>query len=120
MSKQYEGKEISPRARGRCSRREALVAGLEWGTTAAAVLWGWPVLGAAMGTSAGRKEASWSRRMPGGRAQCQVCPRQCVLGTGERSFCRNRRNRGGRIVNEAFDNPCVLTVDPVEKTPRMP
>ncbi len=49
--------------------------------------------------------------------QCLVCPMNCVLAPGEVCFCRTRMNRGGKLVNNAYANPCIVRVDPVEKTP---
>ena len=55
--------------------------------------------------------------LEGGKVQCLVCPMNCVLEPGEVCFCRTRMNRGGKLVNNAYGNPCIVRVDPVEKTP---
>jgi pyruvate formate lyase activating enzyme len=52
-----------------------------------------------------------------GKVQCLVCPMNCILDPGEVCFCRTRMNLGGKLVNNAYGNPCVVRVDPVEKTP---
>ncbi len=52
-----------------------------------------------------------------GRVRCLVCPMLCVLEKGEVCFCRTRMNLGGRLVNNAYGNPCIVRTDPVEKTP---
>jgi pyruvate formate lyase activating enzyme len=46
-----------------------------------------------------------------------VCPLNCILEDGETCFCRTRTNIGGVLYNYAYNNPCVLNVDPVEKGP---
>ena len=34
----------------------------------------------------------------GGKILCQLCPRACRLGEGQRAFCFVRMNEGGRMV----------------------
>lgn len=54
----------------------------------------------------------------GGRAvRCLLCPNRCTLGEGQRGLCRNRVNRGGRLLAEAYGRVCALGADPVEKKP---
>lgn len=55
--------------------------------------------------------------LPGKRTICSVCPLDCRLEDGETCFCRTRTNRGGRLHVTAWENPCVLAVDPIEKVP---
>jgi pyruvate formate lyase activating enzyme len=62
------------------------------------------------------KEAyHYSRR--GADVQCQVCPNQCVLSPGDRSHCRNKVNKDGRLYTLAYADPCTFHVDPIEKKP---
>jgi len=56
-------------------------------------------------------------RLPGNRTQCHLCPRQRVLEDGQTCFCRTRTNRGGTLYNTAYNNPCALHIDPLEKAP---
>jgi pyruvate formate lyase activating enzyme len=51
------------------------------------------------------------------RIQCHVCPLNCILQDGETCFCRTRTNVGGKLLTRAYDNPCILQVDPIEKLP---
>ncbi len=87
--------------------------------TAPAILAG--VKGVRPGTSAKRQnqwvESSHYVKLPGNRIQCFVCPVNCVLSSGETCPCRTRTNHGGTLYNHAYDNPCVLSVDPIEKLP---
>ncbi len=49
--------------------------------------------------------------------QCQRCPNMCILKPGERSFCRTRVNKDGKLYTYAYGNPCAVHIDPVEKKP---
>ena len=71
----------------------------------------------AAGAAEQRCEARHYRRLSGKRIQCFVCPLNCILEDGETCFCRTRTNVGGILYNYAYNNPCVLNVDPVEKGP---
>lgn len=53
----------------------------------------------------------------GTNTQCFICPLNCKLKTGETCFCRTRTNHSGKLLNHAYDNPCVISVDPIEKLP---
>ena len=52
-----------------------------------------------------------------GNVQCKVCPNNCLLAPGDRSHCRNKVNRAGRLYTLAYADPCTFHVDPVEKKP---
>ncbi len=53
----------------------------------------------------------------GQNVQCKVCPNDCLLEPEDRSHCRNKVNKGGRLYTMAYGNPCAFQVDPVEKKP---
>jgi len=53
----------------------------------------------------------------GRNVQCKVCPNNCLLEPGDRSHCRNRINRDGKLYTLVYGNPCTFHVDPVEKKP---
>ncbi len=63
------------------------------------------------------REVDFYESLPGKRIQCFVCPLHCKLEEGETCFCRTRTNYDGKLFTEAYNNPCVLRVDPIEKTP---
>ncbi len=64
------------------------------------------------------KEVEFYRKLPGRKIQCHVCPRHCVLNSGETCFCLTRKNHNGRLLNHAFNSPCKLIPnDPIEKLP---
>jgi len=52
-----------------------------------------------------------------GLVQCQLCPRECVLRSGERGECKVRENRNGRLYTMVCDFPCAVHADPIEKKP---
>lgn len=55
--------------------------------------------------------------MDGGRVECGLCPRGCVVPEGGAGFCGVRGNEGGRMVSFAYGRPVALQVDPIEKKP---
>ena len=64
----------------------------------------------------------WSREayhytQLGKNVQCHVCPNQCILEEGDRSICRVKVNKGGKLYTLVYGNPCAVHVDPVEKKP---
>lgn len=65
----------------------------------------------------GLRPSPFSAALPGGAAQCTLCPNACALAEGERGRCRVRENRGGRLHTLVWGNPCAINVDPVEKKP---
>ena len=62
-------------------------------------------------------EARHYRKLNKKRVQCTRCPNLCKLKPGERSFCRTRINREGKLFTVAYGNPCAIHIDPVEKKP---
>ena len=63
------------------------------------------------------REIDFYERLPEHRIQCFVCPLHCVLSDGETCFCRTRTNVGGTLYTRAYNNPCILRTDPIEKVP---
>lgn len=49
--------------------------------------------------------------------QCRLCFRGCILGAGERGFCRVRENRGGKLYSLVYGKPCAVQIDPIELEP---
>ena len=46
-----------------------------------------------------------------------MCPRQCVVGEGQRGYCRVRENIGGEYYTVVFGRVCAYHIDPIEKKP---
>ncbi len=52
-----------------------------------------------------------------GRVQCDLCPRFCKLGEGQRGLCFVRGREGGGIVLSTYGRSSGFCVDPIEKKP---
>lgn len=62
------------------------------------------------------KEAYHYRKY-GDNVQCLVCPNQCLLEPDDRSICRNKVNKDGKLYTLAYGNPASVHIDPIEKKP---
>lgn len=51
------------------------------------------------------------------KVQCELCPRRCILGPGQRGDCRVRENIGGELTTLVYGNPCAVHIDQMEKKP---
>ncbi len=63
------------------------------------------------------KKAMHYSRLSNHRVQCTLCPRSCVVLSGQRGFCRVRENREGEYYTLVHSNPCAVHIDPIEKKP---
>ncbi len=61
--------------------------------------------------------ARWWHRLPDGRIQCDLCPRDCRLHQGQRGLCFVRRRVGDAIVLATYGRSSGFCVDPIEKKP---
>ncbi len=52
-----------------------------------------------------------------GRVQCDMCPRHCRLGEGQRGLCFVRGREHGQIVLKTYGRSSGFCVDPIEKKP---
>lgn len=64
-----------------------------------------------------KREIDFYDRLDDNRIQCHVCPLDCTLTEGETCFCRTRTNVGGRLYTRAYNNPCIMRYDAIEKLP---
>ncbi|MFH1860550.1 MAG: AmmeMemoRadiSam system radical SAM enzyme [bacterium] len=48
---------------------------------------------------------------------CLLCPWKCSLSSGESGRCKVRENKNGELITLAYDNPCAVHIDPIEKNP---
>jgi len=63
------------------------------------------------------KLSPYFRTLENQKIQCQLCPRECIVGIGRRGFCGVRENREGQYYSLVYGNPCAVHVDPIEKKP---
>jgi pyruvate formate lyase activating enzyme len=59
----------------------------------------------------------WWHRLPDGRIQCDLCPRDCKLHAGQRGACFVRANQDGQMVLTTYGRSSGFCIDPVEKKP---
>jgi len=52
-----------------------------------------------------------------GKILCELCPRECRVGEGQRAFCFVRQNVAGEMVLTTYGRSSGFCVDPIEKKP---
>jgi len=62
-------------------------------------------------------EALFYENLDQDTVKCLLCPHECVLKNGDRSFCRVREPKNGKLYSLVYDLVCSLHVDPIEKKP---
>ncbi|HRZ86336.1 MAG TPA: AmmeMemoRadiSam system radical SAM enzyme [bacterium] len=63
------------------------------------------------------KEALYYTKLDGNKAQCGLCPHNCIVADGKAGFCRVRSNRGGVLYSDIFARVTSYGLDPIEKKP---
>ncbi|HEU0032915.1 MAG TPA: AmmeMemoRadiSam system radical SAM enzyme [Kofleriaceae bacterium] len=61
--------------------------------------------------------ARWWHATDDGRIQCDLCPRDCRLGDGQRGMCFVRKREGDRMVLTTYGRSSGFALDPIEKKP---
>ncbi|MFA5553357.1 MAG: AmmeMemoRadiSam system radical SAM enzyme [Phycisphaerae bacterium] len=51
------------------------------------------------------------------KVQCELCPKYCLIDSGQSGDCRVRINLDGVLRTVVYGYPCSIHVDPVEKKP---
>ena len=51
------------------------------------------------------------------KVQCELCPKQCLIDSGQSGDCRVRINVDGVLRTVVYGYPSTVNVDPVEKKP---
>jgi len=59
----------------------------------------------------------WWHRLPDGRIQCDLCPRDCKLHEGQRGACFVRKMEGGEMILTTYGRSSGFCIDPIEKKP---
>lgn len=67
--------------------------------------------------AAALQEAAYYETLDDGQVHCLLCPRECMVGDGQRGYCRVRENRQGKYYSLVYGRPCALHLDPIEKKP---
>ena len=70
-----------------------------------------------MTTSSFNAPTKYWQKLPDGRVQCAVCPRQCALKEGQRGVCFVRAAQAGQVVLTTYGRSSGFCVDPIEKKP---
>ena len=75
-----------------------------------------------MKTAETRYPARWWHALPAvenqpERIQCDLCPRDCKLHTGQRGACFVRQNIDGHLVLTTYGRSSGFCIDPIEKKP---
>jgi len=65
----------------------------------------------------GVARAKWWHKLPDGRFQCDLCPRECKIKPGQRGFCFVREAREEGIVLSSYGRASGFCIDPIEKKP---
>jgi pyruvate formate lyase activating enzyme len=61
--------------------------------------------------------AKWFHTIADGRVQCDLCPRECKLGDGQRGMCFVRMRQGDRVELTTHGRSSGFALDPIEKKP---
>jgi pyruvate formate lyase activating enzyme len=61
--------------------------------------------------------ARWWHKLPDGRIQCDLCPRDCRLHEGQRGACFVRQRIGEQMVLTTYGRSSGFCIDPIEKKP---
>jgi pyruvate formate lyase activating enzyme len=64
------------------------------------------------------KEVEFYEKLPNRKTKCHTCPTECEREPGKESECRTHNNKNGVLYTYAFNNPCILKTDPIEKLPQ--
>jgi len=63
-------------------------------------------------------EAKYWREVEGSdKVQCDLCPQACTIKPGKKGICKNRGNKGGRLVPLIYGKVAAVHMDPIEKKP---
>ncbi len=63
------------------------------------------------------QEALFYEKLGNDKVQCQLCPWNCILSTGQTGNCKVRTNEKGRLLTEVYNRVAALGSDPIEKKP---
>ena len=61
--------------------------------------------------------ARWWSATADGHLLCELCPRNCKLGEGQRGLCFVRQAKDGRMILTTYGRSSGFAIDPIEKKP---
>ena len=61
--------------------------------------------------------ALFQEKVENGKVKCTLCPHECVLADGATGICHARKNIAGTLFSLAYNRPCSINIDPIEKKP---
>ena len=70
-----------------------------------------------MNDLSGHYPGRWWHKLPDGRIQCDLCPRDCKLRDGQRGACFVRMREGEQMVLTTYARSSGFCIDPIEKKP---
>jgi len=62
-------------------------------------------------------EAQYYEKLDNNKIKCNLCPNFHTYSPDDVSFCFTRVNHNGVLMTHAFNNPCTLNIEPIEKGP---
>lgn len=62
-------------------------------------------------------KALYYDRLDDNLVRCTLCPRECVIKSGKRGFCRAKENRSGELYSRIYAELSSIAMDPIEKKP---
>lgn len=63
------------------------------------------------------KKGEFFTELENSRIKCRLCPRKCVISSGEKGFCKVRGNTEGEGETYNYGLVSALNLDPIEKKP---
>ena len=61
--------------------------------------------------------ALFQEKVENSKVKCILCPHECVLADGATGICHARKNINGTLFSLAYNRPCSINIDPIEKKP---
>jgi len=62
-------------------------------------------------------EALFYEKVDDNTVKCFLCPHECILPDGQRSFCRAREAHKAKLYSLVYELVCSMHIDPIEKKP---
>ncbi|MDB4583865.1 AmmeMemoRadiSam system radical SAM enzyme [Draconibacterium sp.] len=63
------------------------------------------------------QEAQFYKKLESGSVQCDLCPWNCQLKSGQTGICKVRTNENGKLFTSVYNKVASLGSDPIEKKP---